>query len=181
MLHTELVDLANEWFRSKYGYFHSSIELKTKNEIVDLLLWDGKTSIMVEAKTTNNSFHQDKYKKTRIDPLLGVGEYRFYISPYNEIKIKNVPDGWGLLWVKNGSVHEVISFDTEEKKVKKFEISALLERDAMFYAYYHKRFDSHIRLVKKIKGLKKDINDKDSNISRIKKRLSSILDTLKGY
>lgn len=66
--------------------------------------WDA-CSIVVESKVSRSDFFADRNKPHRNGEVLGMGNYRYYICPEGLIDIKDLPYGWGLLWVnKRGHV-----------------------------------------------------------------------------
>lgn len=67
-------------------------------------------SCLVEVKVSRSDFLSDKNKRFRKDPSLGAGDWRFYMSPPEIIKQKDLPDGWGLLWVDKGRVKKVFGW-----------------------------------------------------------------------
>lgn len=68
----------------------------------------GGGSIVVEAKVIRSDFLADAKKPHRNGEVLGMGDYRYYICPEGLIKINDLPDRWGLLWVtKRGHVKVV--------------------------------------------------------------------------
>ncbi|AMQ00922.1 Phage protein [Pedobacter cryoconitis] len=56
-------------------------------------------SVLVEVKVSRSDFLCDKKKEFRKDPSKGMGKYRMYMCPDGLIKIEDLPEGWGLIWV----------------------------------------------------------------------------------
>lgn len=56
-------------------------------------------SVLLEAKISRADFKRDFKKKFRINPELGLGNFRLYITPKGLIKTEELPEGWGLLEV----------------------------------------------------------------------------------
>lgn len=65
-------------------------------------------SIVVEAKVSRSDFLADAKKPHRNGEVLGMGDFRYYICPEGLIRIDDLPERWGLLWVtKRGHVKVV--------------------------------------------------------------------------
>lgn len=59
--------------------------------------------MLVEVKVSRSDFLRDKHKPHRHTG--GLGDFRYYMCPEGMIKIEDLPDRWGLLWVnKRGHV-----------------------------------------------------------------------------
>lgn len=54
---------------------------------------------MVEVKVSRNDFLSDKSKLFRDQPHLGMGSHRYYACPEGLIKLNEIPDNWGLIYV----------------------------------------------------------------------------------
>ncbi len=74
-----------------------TIELETP----DVIGWSTLSSVMIEVKVSRGDFLKDKNKSFRLEPELGVGELRFYLCPENLIKVDELPEKWGLLYINN--------------------------------------------------------------------------------
>lgn len=65
----------------------------------------GFESILLEAKISRSDFLKDSNKPFRNGEVLGIGHYRYYITPKGLLTIDDLPDKWGLLEVDcNGKV-----------------------------------------------------------------------------
>jgi len=61
----------------------------------------GGGSVLVEVKVSRSDFLADTKKPHRNGECLGMGKYRYYMSPEGIINIEDLPGGWGLLWVNS--------------------------------------------------------------------------------
>ncbi len=69
-------------------------------ERVDAVLFDSLGSYLIETKITRSDFLKDRTKPFRKDPSLGIGMYRWYACPEGLIKPEELPEKWGLIWVR---------------------------------------------------------------------------------
>jgi hypothetical protein len=111
--HNELVHIAAKWL--KHHKKNIAVpnckliapEVGTANstgETPDVLGWCYWTSILIEVKVSRSDFLQDKNKKFRINPDLGMGEFRYYCCPIGLIKETELPENWGLLVYENEKI-----------------------------------------------------------------------------
>lgn len=56
-------------------------------------------TILLEAKTSRSDFLIDRKKPHRTDPATGMGKWRYYICPTDLIKVTDLPEKWGLIYV----------------------------------------------------------------------------------
>lgn len=57
-------------------------------------------TVLLEAKTSRADFLADKNKPHRINPETGIGKWRYFICPVDLIKPEELPEKWGLIYVK---------------------------------------------------------------------------------
>lgn len=77
-------------------------------------------TVVIEVKTSRSDFLRDKDKKHRSSESLGLGKWRYYLCPEKVIKVEDLPEKWGLLWVtKNGSIKIIAGALAVEKKILK--------------------------------------------------------------
>jgi hypothetical protein len=122
MKHDELVNKTAKWLRK-----HSQnikvpncpfiltelVSNTTYGEIPDVIGF-GFRSVMIEVKVSRSDFLTDKKKMCRKYENWGMGELRYYCCPENMIKVEELPDKWGLLYltgkriklIKNSELHE---------------------------------------------------------------------------
>ena len=111
--HGELVERAGRWLRNsavipgfrlvhkrkvKCGVVLTEM-VSNAQETPDAIGWFscGYHSILIECKTSRADFFADQKKWRRSHPALGVGCYRYYMTPPGLIKKDELPEKWGLL------------------------------------------------------------------------------------
>lgn len=101
MTHKELVEVAYKWVLKNGSCGVAFKELKTLSwEIPDVIgFGSGGHSVIVECKASRSDFLSDKNKPFRLNPQLGMGTHRFYCCPKDLIKVDDLPEGWGLIYV----------------------------------------------------------------------------------
>lgn len=99
-LHNELCFKASKFLMNN-GFtvaFDDRLEAATgSGEIPDALGFRNGVSCLIEVKVTRSDFLSDHKKRFRVDPSLGMGDWRFYLSPPDVVQVHDLPDGWGLL------------------------------------------------------------------------------------
>lgn len=55
-------------------------------------------SVLMEVKVSRGDFLSDRKKPHRMDPALGMGDWRFYVCPEGVIKVEDLPAKWGLFY-----------------------------------------------------------------------------------
>ena len=99
LTHGDLVNIAEKWLLKRCGFAFS--ELNTLSyETPDAIGFRQGGSILIECKTSRADFLSDKKKIFRANPYMGVGLFRFYMCPDGLIKPTELPEKWGLLYVK---------------------------------------------------------------------------------
>lgn len=103
MTHKELVQAAYKWVlnRASCGVaFKELYTASTNREYPDVIGFGGwNHSVLVECKISRSDFLCDKKKPFRQDPANGMGKYRYYACPAGLIKIEELPEMWGLIYV----------------------------------------------------------------------------------
>lgn len=98
LTHTELIEIGYKWCMKRCAFAFT--DLKTTNkEIPDVIGFIGDYTFLLEAKTSKSDFIKDKNKSFRKKPKLGMGDFRFFITPENLIELKELPYKWGLIEV----------------------------------------------------------------------------------
>ena len=59
---------------------------------------------MIEVKVSRADFLRDKHKDCKNDHIGQVGDQKYYCCPPNIVKEDDLPEGWGLVYIDNGSV-----------------------------------------------------------------------------
>ncbi|MGJ1369548.1 hypothetical protein [Sphingobacterium spiritivorum] len=97
MTHTEIVHIAYKWLKKRYPVAFkefSSLNL----EIPDVIGFRSFESAVIEVKVSRSDFLRDR-KKLHKKFSKGMGMFRFYCCPAGLIKIEDLPDNWGLVYV----------------------------------------------------------------------------------
>lgn len=74
-------------------------------------------SFLIEVKISRADFQADKKKLFRKFPKAGVGKYRYFACPDGLITPEELPEGWGLIYIKDKStIRKKKSSDEFERK-----------------------------------------------------------------
>lgn len=96
--HHELVDIAHGYVLRNMGCGVAYKEVYCAgNERPDVIAFSGWHSVLIECKISRQDFLQDKKKPCRQDK--GMGKYRYYCCPTGLIKVEELPENWGLIYV----------------------------------------------------------------------------------
>lgn len=96
--HAELCEIAVRWLRRTVGCGCVISEMVSfAPETPDAIGWKSGYSYLVEAKTSRSDFFADKKKHFRMQPHLGMGMWRYFITEPGLIKPEELPTRWGLL------------------------------------------------------------------------------------
>lgn len=120
--HRDMCERAAKWLRGTMGCNLAVWELVAcAAEKPDAIGWKPFKSILVECKTSRADFLRDKLKSHKKSPEKGMGNYRYYFCPPDVIKVEDLPERWGLLYLKSGKVSIV-------QKAVKQEANLFVER-----------------------------------------------------
>lgn len=116
MSHKEIVEIAYKWLIKNGSVGFAFKELKSiSEEIPDVIGFNSWQSILIECKISRSDFFADKSKKHRQGK--GMGNWRFICCPKGMVKVEELPEKWGLIFVDiNGKAK--IEYDCRVKKVK---------------------------------------------------------------
>ena len=105
--HKELVEVGYRWLlRAKtrnaiacYGACGVAFKevVSLSNEQPDVIGFRSNCSILIECKANRADFLSDSKKPFRLSPDTGIGEYRFYLTNPEIIKVEELPEKWGPL------------------------------------------------------------------------------------
>ena len=108
MTHAQLVQKAVAWLRSYRCSVVLSEQACASGEMPDAIGWKRtQHSVVVECKVSRADFLADRSKPFRLQPELGLGCERFYLTPPDLVEAKELPPGWGLLECARGRVRTV--------------------------------------------------------------------------
>lgn len=112
--HKQIVDIAFKWIINNGSVGVAFKELHSlASEIPDVIGFGSWESVLIECKVSRSDFLKDKKKSHRTK---GMGNWRFYCCPKGMIKVNELPQGWGLIYVDdNGKAR--IEFDCRKKKI----------------------------------------------------------------
>lgn len=148
MTHKQLVDIAYKWVLKNGSVGIAFKELKSlSDEIPDVIGFGGWQSVLIECKISRSDFLSDKKKPHRSK---GMGDWRYYCCPKGLIKVAELPEKWGLIYVdEKGQAR--IEYNCRKMPENKFEKDLVSENRIMYTALR--------RLF--IKGYMKFIYDKE--------------------
>lgn len=129
--HSELCQLAVKWLRRRkenncMGFAQTckvvaSEVVSSNGEIPDVIGFSGGTSILFECKTSYSDYLRDFKKIHRIYDFMGMGDYRYFLTPPSLIRIDQLlitrPD-WGLIET-DGKRFNVINWPALQEKIDK--------------------------------------------------------------
>lgn len=157
--HSELVKIAYRWLVKTKRCGVAFRELKTycsNGECPDAIGFNGWSySCLVEVKVSRADFLSDAKKKFRREPKNGMGTERFYMCPAGLIEIKDLPHGWGLIYVsldgKARLVHthgEIVTVGRTSRFVAfNFEKNVKAEHELMYSALRRLYIKGHIESI----------------------------------
>jgi len=120
--HRQMCERAAKWLRGTMGCNFAVWELTAcAAEKPDAIGWLPFKSILVECKTTHADFLRDRKKYHKSSPEKGMGNYRYYLCPPDVIGVDELPEHWGLLYIKANKVSVI-------KKAEKQEANLIAER-----------------------------------------------------
>lgn len=131
LTHADLVARAERWLRNTKRCGVVVTELTTMSlEIPDAVGWFncGRETFLVECKATVRDFMADKKKIFRSRPHVGMGQFRYYMTPKGLLNPNAVPDLWGLLEVCGKIVRVVKEAD------RFWEVNSLAETGLLYSA-----------------------------------------------
>ncbi len=101
--HRQLVEIAYKWVIANTSCGVAFKELNTiEGEYPDVIgFGSGTFSVVIEVKVSRADFLQDKKKRFRKNPEMGMGYHRYYCCPTGLIKKEELPQGWGLIYVND--------------------------------------------------------------------------------
>lgn len=101
MNHKQLIEVAYKWVlnRTSCGVAFKEFVASGCREIPDVIGFASfGYSVLVECKASRSDFLADRKKFARLYTE-GLGRYRFYCCPTGLIKVADLPERWGLIYV----------------------------------------------------------------------------------
>ena len=97
MTHAELVKRAAVWLRRKHAVIITEMAHGAGEE-ADAIGWTGYgASTLVECKATRTDFIADGKKLFRKVPRMGMGRWRYFMTPPGLLSESELPESWGLI------------------------------------------------------------------------------------
>ncbi len=140
--HKELTELAVKWLKrpqsQKGPGCHVAVsECRSgwSDEIPDAIGFRaaGKNdgSVIVEVKVSRSDFLADAKKPYRNGSVKGLGNWRYYLCPEGIIKLDEIPDNWGLLYVNNrGHIKPVVGPMIESNYRKRMQLIETMRQES---------------------------------------------------
>jgi len=127
MTHADLVERAKVWLQNTRNCRIVVTEFVSDAwEYPDAMgFGPGSNSILIECKTSRADFLAERKKPQRQNPEMGLGRFRYYLTPQGLLLPAEIQDGWGLLEVRDSrsirvakeAEHQTKIGDAEEKAV----------------------------------------------------------------
>lgn len=168
LTHAHLVKFAYEWVLKSGSCGVAFREFNTgacNGEYPDVIGFSSGPTTIIECKTSRADFLADSKKMFRRYPEQGMGDYRYYFCPEGLIKVEELPEGWGLIYV-NAEGKAKRKHRAEVKKANGFNIpyqhkkNIKAEHNLMYSAL--RRLQLRGRIEEVYIGLKTAINQTDS-------------------
>lgn len=110
MKHSELIDIGAKWLNKiapnctyRCPFVVNDLVTFTP-ETPDIFGFTSGGTVLIEVKVSRSDFLVDKKKPFRRVEKKGMGISRLYLCPEGIIKISDLPEKWGLLWVDDAGV-----------------------------------------------------------------------------
>lgn len=102
-LHRKLVEAAYKWVLKSGGCgvaFKELNSLARNGEYPDVIGFSSwSRSVLIECKISRSDFFADSKKLFRQNPEMGMGCKRFYACPSGLLKVDDIKNGWGLIYI----------------------------------------------------------------------------------
>ena len=104
--------LQGRWSGKKPYAHYVAVELVTQGyENTDVFGFNPTYSTMIEIKVSRTDFLRDKQKYS--NKFGRVGDYKYYCCPKDIIKVNDLPDKWGLLYIDDNGEIDLIKMADE--------------------------------------------------------------------
>lgn len=109
MTHDEIADWGAKRLRTMgYQFSCSNMTSAIHGEQPDVLgINSYGESMLIEVKVSRADFLADKKKPWRINPEMGMGDFRVYLTPEGLLDPKDIPYGW-MLWEVRGKKRKTL-------------------------------------------------------------------------
>lgn len=133
MKHKELVDIAYKWACRNHSFVFKEFTTYA-NETPDVIGFRSYYTTLIECKTNVSDFKADERKISRRFPEQSMGNYRIYCMPSELYQKINIPEGWGVLLVKNNKARMLESASRNDKNFHPSTIKKLLNENMMMFS-----------------------------------------------
>ncbi|WP_312731529.1 hypothetical protein [Atlantibacter hermannii] len=154
LTHDELCQIACRFLQNngfKVAFHDRFIAAVATGEQPDAIGFRNLASCLIEVKCSRGDFLADRKKRFRIEPEIGMGDWRFFMAEPGFIEVSDLPPGWGLLLVKNGRVYKVHGWPGNSmwctKAHKPFNANKQAECDYMYSALRRMQIRGHLSEV----------------------------------
>lgn len=158
MTHRELVEIGYRWVMNRCAFAFKELTC-INSEIADVIGFNSSGTFLLEAKVSRADFLKDKKKPFRLNPCMGLGDWRFFIAPKGMIKVDELPELWGLIEVnekgKATVTHNPFGIGNFYSRWKRNEKSIQAETNLMFSALRRLHLRGRIDEIYNIETLKK--------------------------
>jgi hypothetical protein len=97
LTHDQLVAAGRRWLSRNHGVVATEL-VSGAGETPDVIGWSGTGgSTVIECKVSRSDFLADAKKYFRRTPNLGMGTFRYYLTPPGLLAVEELPERWGLL------------------------------------------------------------------------------------
>lgn len=131
--HDWLVSRAVRWLRGsrKCGVVLAEV-IGAGFEQPDAIGWKsaGLHSVLVECKVSRADFRADLKKPHRVNPGMGMGQERYYLTPRGLLDPGEIPEGWGLLEVRGQRIKTVVKLP----KLVRYDLGAMRRETSLLFA-----------------------------------------------
>lgn len=155
MTHDDLCLRAEKWLRNHIGCgvtFSDRFQAATHNgEQPDAIGWRDGLSFLIECKISRSDFLADRKKRFRVEPELGMGDWRFYMCPPGMIKPDELPAGWGLLYCHPRKIEKAhgVPGNTQYWAARPFQGNKVPELQLMYSALRRLKIRGHFEEIYK--------------------------------
>lgn len=105
--HEDLINRCEAWLSNTGKCPYIASERGSHDEIADSLGFGWNGTILMECKVSRRDFLADRQKVSRRVPTEGLGDYRYFVTPWKLIAADEVPEPWGLIYACGRSLRTI--------------------------------------------------------------------------
>lgn len=138
--HDELCDFGVQFLSDHIGCPIIAKECKSfAQEIPDVIGFRSVGSFLIECKTSHDDFIADKKKPFRRHYSQGMGNFRYYLCQKGIIRPEELLEGWGLIYVHNDMLYEIVGQFENVKQFEFFNPSNVAEEWLLMYSLLRRK------------------------------------------